>query len=75
MRARDAVCRFIQIGCPRLSVDWGDSFDKPILSSYEGMVALEQLPWRPVYPMVRAHVHLCVFLLFVVHLPDGTYSV
>ncbi|WUR03419.1 diphthamide biosynthesis enzyme (DPH1) [Vairimorpha necatrix] len=26
---------FVQISCPRLSTDWGESFKKPLLSSYE----------------------------------------
>jgi 2-(3-amino-3-carboxypropyl)histidine synthase len=26
---------FVQISCPRLSTDWGDSFNKPLLSAYE----------------------------------------
>lgn len=27
--------RWIQIACPRLSIDWGTAFSKPLLSPYE----------------------------------------
>merc|ERR1712226_134402 len=40
---------FIQIGCPRLSIDWGpDTVPKPLLTPYEGMIAMdgiEQPDW------------------------------
>ncbi|CAM9778797.1 unnamed protein product [Ectocarpus sp. 12 AP-2014] len=42
---------WIQVACPRLSVDWGHFFDKPLLSPYEADVALEETAWRDVYPM------------------------
>lgn len=28
-------CRWVQIACPRLSIDWGTAFSKPLLSPYE----------------------------------------
>lgn len=31
---------FIQTSCPRLSIDWGSAFPKPLLSPYEAAVAL-----------------------------------
>ena len=37
MHAFDA---WIQICCPRLSIDWGEKFSRPLLSSYEAEVAL-----------------------------------
>lgn len=43
---------YIQVACPRLSIDWGYAFDKPLLSPYEAEVALRAVPWRDdVYPM------------------------
>ncbi|OLY80550.1 Diphthamide biosynthesis protein 1 [Smittium mucronatum] len=42
---------WIQISCPRLSIDWGYAFEKPLLSPYEAAVALEALEWQAVYPM------------------------
>ncbi|CAM9575759.1 unnamed protein product, partial [Hapterophycus canaliculatus] len=42
---------WIQVACPRLSVDWGHFFDKPLLSPYEADVALEETAWRDIYPM------------------------
>ena len=44
------VDAWVQIACPRLSVDWGDMFTKPVLSTYEAFVALGQVKWREVYP-------------------------
>jgi 2-(3-amino-3-carboxypropyl)histidine synthase len=42
---------WVQIACPRLSVDWGHFFTKPVLSAYELNVALDEEKWREVYPM------------------------
>ncbi|KAF2262332.1 diphthamide biosynthesis protein 1 [Lojkania enalia] len=32
---------WVQIACPRLSIDWGYAFPRPLLSPYEALVALE----------------------------------
>lgn len=45
------VDAWIQIACPRLSIDWGAAFDKPLLSPYEAFVALDGTAWRTQYPM------------------------
>ena len=29
------VDAWVQVACPRLSIDWGLAFDKPLLSPYE----------------------------------------
>lgn len=29
------VLAYVQFACPRLSIDWGDSFNVPVLTSYE----------------------------------------
>lgn len=29
------LCRWVQVACPRLSIDWGLAFDKPLLTPYE----------------------------------------
>ncbi|XP_053376020.1 2-(3-amino-3-carboxypropyl)histidine synthase subunit 1-like [Mercenaria mercenaria] len=42
---------WVQIACPRLSIDWGMAFDKPLLSPYEMSVALNSVQWQTVYPM------------------------
>ena len=42
---------WVQIACPRLSVDWGHFFQTPVLSAYELNVALQEEEWREVYPM------------------------
>ncbi|CCG21305.1 Dph1 protein [Candida orthopsilosis Co 90-125] len=38
----DDVDAFVQVACPRLSIDWGYAFNKPLLTPYEAMVMLEQ---------------------------------
>jgi 2-(3-amino-3-carboxypropyl)histidine synthase len=32
---------WVQIACPRLSIDWGYAFERPLLSPYEACVALD----------------------------------
>ncbi|OQR95446.1 diphthamide biosynthesis protein 1 [Thraustotheca clavata] len=45
------VDAWIQIACPRLSIDWGYAFSKPLLSPYEAEVCLNETPWKDAYPM------------------------
>jgi len=45
------VQAWVQIACPRLSIDWGTAFDKPLLTPYELMVALSETEWQSIYPM------------------------
>ncbi|KAH8118352.1 diphthamide synthesis protein [Phellopilus nigrolimitatus] len=41
------ISTFVQTSCPRLSIDWGYAFDKPLLSPYEAAVAVGKLPgWK-----------------------------
>ncbi|ORC90239.1 putative diphthamide synthesis protein [Trypanosoma theileri] len=48
---QDIDC-YIQVACPRLSIDWGYAFDKPLLSPYEAEVALGGTTWSDTfYPM------------------------
>ncbi|ORY85085.1 putative diphthamide synthesis protein-domain-containing protein, partial [Protomyces lactucae-debilis] len=42
---------WVQIACPRLSIDWGYAFEAPLLSPYELSVALETTSWKKDYPM------------------------
>ena len=42
---------WVQVACPRLSVDWGHFFSKPVLSSYELEVCLGRTEWKDIYPM------------------------
>ena len=42
---------WVQVCCPRLSIDWGHAFAVPLLSSYEAQVALAATDWRETYPM------------------------
>ena len=38
---------FIQTSCPRLSIDWGYAFDRPLLSPYEATIAFgTQTGWN-----------------------------
>ncbi|KAL0485255.1 diphthamide biosynthesis protein [Acrasis kona] len=45
------VDAWVQIACPRLSIDWGHAFEKPLLTPYEVEVALKTTEWKEVYPM------------------------
>eukprot|EP00922_Rhytidocystis_sp_ex-Travisia-forbesii_P045484 GHVS01067849.1.p1 GENE.GHVS01067849.1~~GHVS01067849.1.p1 ORF type:complete len:387 (+),score=80.90 GHVS01067849.1:70-1161(+) len=49
-RLRGVDC-FVQVGCPRLSIDWGHFYHKPLLSPYEAHVAFGKVPYQSVYPM------------------------
>jgi len=42
---------WIQVACPRLSIDWGYAFEKPLLSPYEATVAFQNTQWQTPYPM------------------------
>lgn len=46
----DVDC-FFQVACPRLSIDWGYAFDRPLLNPYESEVALGSAQWQSIYPM------------------------
>jgi 2-(3-amino-3-carboxypropyl)histidine synthase len=35
---------WVQVACPRLSIDWGEGFAKPTLTPYEAMIALGLVP-------------------------------
>ena len=52
LRGPDA---WVQIACPRLSIDWGEAFGVPVLTPYEAEVALGAIPgwWElnEAYPM------------------------
>uniref|UniRef100_A0A7S4IJV5 2-(3-amino-3-carboxypropyl)histidine synthase subunit 1 n=1 Tax=Vannella robusta TaxID=1487602 RepID=A0A7S4IJV5_9EUKA len=45
------VDAWIQIACPRLSIDWGYAFTKPLLNPYEAEVAWQGTEWKEIYPM------------------------
>ena len=37
---------WVQVACPRLSIDWGEGFSKPTLTPYEAHIALGEVqPW------------------------------
>ncbi|EPQ59384.1 hypothetical protein GLOTRDRAFT_55327, partial [Gloeophyllum trabeum ATCC 11539] len=38
------ISTFVQTSCPRLSIDWGYAFDKPLLSPYETAVVVGNTP-------------------------------
>jgi diphthamide synthase subunit DPH2 len=39
----DHVDAWVQVACPRLSIDWGEGFGKPTLTPYEAMIALHKV--------------------------------
>ncbi|WFD31622.1 2-(3-amino-3-carboxypropyl)histidine synthase [Malassezia sp. CBS 17886] len=40
----EQISVLVQTSCPRLSIDWGSAFPKPLLSPYEAAVALGNAP-------------------------------
>ena len=46
-----SVHAWVQIACPRLSIDWGLAFHNPLITPYEMNVALKNVEWRNRYPM------------------------
>src|ERR1700733_4459832 len=46
-----AVDFYVQVSCPRLSIDWGYKSPKPLLTPYEFFVIIKEVEWRAVYPM------------------------
>ncbi|XP_036351997.2 2-(3-amino-3-carboxypropyl)histidine synthase subunit 1 [Ochotona princeps] len=51
LRLLPEVDVWVQVACPRLSIDWGTAFPKPLLTPYEAAVALTDVPWQQPYPM------------------------
>ena len=49
---KNEVEAWVQIACPRLSIDWSQGFgDIPLLTPYECEVAIGTTQWRDTYPM------------------------
>jgi 2-(3-amino-3-carboxypropyl)histidine synthase len=44
------ISAFVQTSCPRLSIDWGYAFPRPLLSTYEASVALGKVQSRWIAP-------------------------
>ena len=42
----EGVDAWIQVACPRLSIDWGTAFHKPLLTPFEAAVALRETEWE-----------------------------
>lgn len=47
----DTVDAWVQVACPRLSLDWGEAYEKPLLTPYEAHVAWGGVAYKDVYPM------------------------
>eukprot|EP00928_Gymnodinium_smaydae_P089864 TRINITY_DN73753_c0_g1_i1.p1 TRINITY_DN73753_c0_g1~~TRINITY_DN73753_c0_g1_i1.p1 ORF type:complete len:523 (+),score=119.85 TRINITY_DN73753_c0_g1_i1:54-1571(+) len=45
------VDAWVQVACPRLSLDWGEAFATPLLTTYEAHVAFGDQAYKDVYPM------------------------
>eukprot|EP00812_Abedinium_dasypus_P010732 NODE_4333_length_684_cov_329.109698.p1 GENE.NODE_4333_length_684_cov_329.109698~~NODE_4333_length_684_cov_329.109698.p1 ORF type:complete len:215 (+),score=40.46 NODE_4333_length_684_cov_329.109698:59-646(+) len=45
------VDAWMQVACPRLSLDWGDAYPQPLLSSFEAHVAFGTEKYRDCHPM------------------------
>lgn len=42
---------WVQVACPRLSIDWGEAFAVPLLTPYEAHIAFGSATYQDVYPM------------------------
>jgi len=42
---------FVQIACPRISIDWGSYFSMPVITPYEAYVTWGDVEWKKNYPM------------------------
>ncbi|KMZ68883.1 Diphthamide biosynthesis protein [Zostera marina] len=65
----DSVDAWVQIACPRLSIDWGEAFKKPLLTTFELEVAFGIFPgwWErtktvPVLPSSTTNSLNCTYL-------------
>lgn len=47
----NSVDAWVQVACPRLSLDWGEAFKTPMLTPYEAHVAFGSYSYKDVYPM------------------------
>mmetsp|Transcript_68222 Transcript_68222/g.134816 ORF Transcript_68222/g.134816 Transcript_68222/m.134816 type:complete len:522 (-) Transcript_68222:21-1586(-) len=45
------VDAWVQVACPRLSLDWGEAYKVPLLTPYEAHVAFGDCSYADVYPM------------------------
>lgn len=49
---QSGIDAWVQIACPRLSIDWGNGYgERPLLNPYEAFVAFGKTEWREQYPM------------------------
>merc|ERR1719373_446789 len=47
----EGVGAWVQVACPRLSIDWGEAFDTPLLTPYEAHIAFGNATYKDIYPM------------------------
>lgn len=47
----EGVGAWVQVACPRLSLDWGDSYKAPLLTPYEAHVVWGETAYQNAYPM------------------------
>ncbi|XP_034280383.2 2-(3-amino-3-carboxypropyl)histidine synthase subunit 1 isoform X1 [Pantherophis guttatus] len=45
---------WVQVACPRLSIDWGEAFEKPLLTPYEVREADARTLIAPTHPLPRS---------------------
>ena len=51
LRSIPSVEAWVQVACPRLSVDWSGGFERPLLTPFELEVVLGSAEWGETYPM------------------------
>ncbi|KAJ4461753.1 putative diphthamide biosynthesis protein 1 [Paratrimastix pyriformis] len=52
-RALPDVEAWVEVGCPRLALDWGTDFPKPVLTPYEALAAFGTEPLAPAAPAAQ----------------------
>ncbi|MQM23853.1 hypothetical protein Taro_056923, partial [Colocasia esculenta] len=57
----DSVDAWVQIACPRLSIDWGEAFKMPLLTTFELEIALGLIPgwWEKKRPLAKSSSGCC----------------
>ena len=62
LRQMGQIDAWIQIACPRLSIDWGEGFSKPTLTPYEALIALGGVHLCSISKALVGHQSHCLLL-------------
>ena len=51
LKMMGGIDAWVQVACPRLSIDWGEGFEKPTLTPYE-VSWVPRMNWGPEPPLL-----------------------